>query len=227
MDRLASRAALPRGAGLAETFLTPELLRRLAQAGMAVGAHTRSHPHLDRIDPAAMAEEIEGGKGDLEAAIGGPVRHFAYPNPGEGAGTRRPGCRPARRRLPRRGHLPARAAPVRGRSAAPAAPRRLRRRAGAGAVRGPFALTRQGQGCAFGRGAPPLLVPRPLSTLPATPVTSRNCHRPGGDRRRVLDGGIAHACRISLRQRVASGELRVVPPERRTRLGSPGTRSSS
>ncbi len=84
LDRLATLCERARGEGLAESFLTPDHVSELARAGMTIGAHTRTHPHLDRLDPALHAEEVEGAKADLEALLGAPVEHFAYPNPSGG-----------------------------------------------------------------------------------------------------------------------------------------------
>jgi peptidoglycan/xylan/chitin deacetylase (PgdA/CDA1 family) len=57
-------------------------------AGMTIGAHTRTHPHLDRLAPHLHAEEVAGAREDLEALLGAPVRHFAYPNPAGGGPVR-------------------------------------------------------------------------------------------------------------------------------------------
>lgn len=54
-------------------------LARLATAGFAFGAHTRTHPHLDRLDGAALADEIVGGAADLERWLGIRPATFAYP----------------------------------------------------------------------------------------------------------------------------------------------------
>lgn len=82
LDQLAARAGIPRGDGLAETFVTADQLRSMHRQGMTIGAHTRSHPHLDLADAALHAEELQGSKRDLEEILGEPVTEFAYPNPG-------------------------------------------------------------------------------------------------------------------------------------------------
>ena len=64
--------------------MTPAHLRRMRQAGMGIGAHTRSHPHLDRLPPELHAEEVSGSRADLEQILEEPVTDFAYPNPGGG-----------------------------------------------------------------------------------------------------------------------------------------------
>jgi peptidoglycan/xylan/chitin deacetylase (PgdA/CDA1 family) len=84
MEGLAAAAGVPRGEGLEGSFLTPHMLRSMARRGMTIGSHTRSHPHLDRLEVDRIAEEVEGGKADLENALGSRVDHFAYPNPGGG-----------------------------------------------------------------------------------------------------------------------------------------------
>ncbi|MBP7148539.1 MAG: polysaccharide deacetylase family protein [Acidobacteria bacterium] len=103
LDRLAARARVPRGEGLAGTFMDSDHLRALHRAGMTVGAHTRSHPHLDRLPGEHAAAEVAGSRADLEAVLGAPVRHFAYPNPGGGG----PVCAGARAQAEQAGFLTA------------------------------------------------------------------------------------------------------------------------
>ncbi|RMG48968.1 MAG: hypothetical protein D6718_00635 [Acidobacteria bacterium] len=81
---LAEAAGLARGEGLGTSFMTPEQVLALRDAGMTVGAHTRSHPHLDRLPADRLEEEVAGSRADLEAVLDEPVVHFAYPNPGGG-----------------------------------------------------------------------------------------------------------------------------------------------
>jgi peptidoglycan/xylan/chitin deacetylase (PgdA/CDA1 family) len=82
LDRLALTAGVARGEGLEDSFCRPLDLRRLLDAGMSVGAHTRGHPHLESLPAALHDEEVLGSREDLEDLLGEPVRHFAYPNPG-------------------------------------------------------------------------------------------------------------------------------------------------
>ncbi len=84
LDQLAARAGRARGEGLEGSFMTPEHLRALRAAGMLVGAHTRTHPHLNRLDARHHDDEVAGSRSDLEAALGERVAHFAYPNPSSG-----------------------------------------------------------------------------------------------------------------------------------------------
>lgn len=63
-----------------DLMMTTEQLRRLHAAGMEIGGHTARHPILARMDEQAVRHEITEGKAYLEAALGGRVRFFAYPN---------------------------------------------------------------------------------------------------------------------------------------------------
>lgn len=54
-------------------------LREWCDGGQEVGAHTRHHVHLPKLDGAACREEIVGCKTELEDWCGVPVRHFCYP----------------------------------------------------------------------------------------------------------------------------------------------------
>lgn len=61
-------------------MMRPEQLRRLVEAGMAVGGHTVTHPILTRLQPQQAQREIAEGKERLEQITGRPVELFAYPN---------------------------------------------------------------------------------------------------------------------------------------------------
>ena len=55
-------------------------LRDVADAGIEIGAHTRTHPHLGRIvDANERYDEIVAARDDLQDALGYPVRRFAVP----------------------------------------------------------------------------------------------------------------------------------------------------
>ena len=56
-----------------------EDLKTLAGEGLDLGAHSRTHPHLDRLDPAAVEAECAGAKADIEEVTGVRPRTFAYP----------------------------------------------------------------------------------------------------------------------------------------------------
>ena len=61
-------------------MMRSEQVLALRRAGMQVGAHTRTHPILARLDDGAAVGEIAGSKRDLESLLGEPVTLFAYPN---------------------------------------------------------------------------------------------------------------------------------------------------
>ena len=59
---------------------TVEQLRAMADQGIEIGSHTRTHPNLGAMtDPEQIYDEVVGAKHDLEAALGVTVRHFAFP----------------------------------------------------------------------------------------------------------------------------------------------------
>ena len=62
------------------------MYRAMRAAGMAIGAHSRTHPHLDRLPVEHHPDEVGGSRQDLEQVLGEPVPHFAWPNP-SGGGT--------------------------------------------------------------------------------------------------------------------------------------------
>ena len=55
-------------------------LAGLRAAGIEIGGHSHTHPHLDTLAPRAAREEIAGCKALLEQSLGEPVRSFAYPH---------------------------------------------------------------------------------------------------------------------------------------------------
>ncbi|MBM3724794.1 MAG: polysaccharide deacetylase family protein [Acidobacteria bacterium] len=60
---------------------TRDEIREMARGGIEFGAHTLTHPILSKLPDAATVErEILGSKARLEAELGQPVTHFAYPN---------------------------------------------------------------------------------------------------------------------------------------------------
>lgn len=54
-------------------------LRRLAAEGVTLGAHTCTHPSLDRISPAEAVGEAAGSLQDLRRELGSALPIFAYP----------------------------------------------------------------------------------------------------------------------------------------------------
>lgn len=59
---------------------TLEQLRELARGGIDIGAHTRTHADIGRIaDPRRLVDEVATSRDELEAALGQPIRYFAFP----------------------------------------------------------------------------------------------------------------------------------------------------
>lgn len=54
-------------------------LGRLSEAGISMGAHTCTHPHLASLDAPAVEREIVSSKARLSAELGVDARTFAYP----------------------------------------------------------------------------------------------------------------------------------------------------
>ena len=71
---------------IAKVSLPRDLMMRSAQvlelrkAGMQIGAHTCTHPILERVPDSEALSEISHGKTVLESLLGEPVGLFAYPN---------------------------------------------------------------------------------------------------------------------------------------------------
>jgi peptidoglycan/xylan/chitin deacetylase (PgdA/CDA1 family) len=59
--------------------MTWDELRELAARGVVVGSHTISHPHLPRLDDAALERELTESRTRLEDELGRPCRYLAYP----------------------------------------------------------------------------------------------------------------------------------------------------
>lgn len=69
------------GRGLVEALCMDwDEIEALARHPLAtIGAHTLTHPRLARLDDAEMRTELGAAKSHLEARLGRPVDHFAYP----------------------------------------------------------------------------------------------------------------------------------------------------
>lgn len=61
-------------------MMTSKQVVQLHQAGMQIGAHTRTHPILARLPESQALDEIRGSKLALESLLDVPVHLFAYPN---------------------------------------------------------------------------------------------------------------------------------------------------
>lgn len=57
-----------------------EQLRRLAQAGVGIGSHTRHHRRLGELDPEQRADELVGSLVELRQRLERPLSTLAYPN---------------------------------------------------------------------------------------------------------------------------------------------------
>jgi peptidoglycan/xylan/chitin deacetylase (PgdA/CDA1 family) len=61
-------------------WLDPAAIRDLHEAGVEIGAHSHSHPHLDTLSVRAAQTEIATSKEILEQILQAPVLSFAYPH---------------------------------------------------------------------------------------------------------------------------------------------------
>lgn len=73
-----SRWLLPE-LGLELPLMSWETARALAAEGFQCGAHTVTHPRLTRLDPARRRTELADSRRHLEAELGRPAVHLAYP----------------------------------------------------------------------------------------------------------------------------------------------------
>jgi peptidoglycan/xylan/chitin deacetylase (PgdA/CDA1 family) len=72
-------AALPGGGMPPLPILGWDALARLAERGVGLGGHTRTHPDLRRLEDAAIRDEICGASDELLRQTGMRPRAFAYP----------------------------------------------------------------------------------------------------------------------------------------------------
>jgi peptidoglycan/xylan/chitin deacetylase (PgdA/CDA1 family) len=63
-----------------DLMMTSQQIRELRDAGMQIGAHTRSHPILAKLSADAAHAEIADSRRFLEDVLGERVGLFAYPN---------------------------------------------------------------------------------------------------------------------------------------------------
>jgi peptidoglycan/xylan/chitin deacetylase (PgdA/CDA1 family) len=56
-----------------------DALRAACAAGVEIGSHTVSHPHLPQLPDDELARELRDSKAHLEAEVGRPCRFLAYP----------------------------------------------------------------------------------------------------------------------------------------------------
>ena len=62
-----------------EPVMSWDDVKRLRDEGMTIGSHSATHGPLDGPDPENLKSEIEGSRHELQAGLGIPIRHFAYP----------------------------------------------------------------------------------------------------------------------------------------------------
>lgn len=60
-------------------IMTADQIREWSTLGIEFGAHSRTHPHLPQLAPAALVDEIVGSRDELTRLLGAPVTSFAYP----------------------------------------------------------------------------------------------------------------------------------------------------
>ena len=71
------------------SLVSGDELLRLAGGGLIdIGSHTSQHPFLADLSFGEQRDEVFGGKADLEALLGQPLRSFSYPNGSCSATTR-------------------------------------------------------------------------------------------------------------------------------------------
>lgn len=54
-------------------------LRELAERGVEIGSHSRTHAHLTELSDRELASELDGSRAEIEDALGRPCRLLAYP----------------------------------------------------------------------------------------------------------------------------------------------------
>ena len=65
--------------GAAKRLMNKQQMLKWHDAGMEVGAHSQTHPHLINCNEADLENEVIGCKANLEALLGAPVSQFCYP----------------------------------------------------------------------------------------------------------------------------------------------------
>jgi peptidoglycan/xylan/chitin deacetylase (PgdA/CDA1 family) len=71
--------AMPGAGEREERLLDAGELRRLADSGIEIGSHSRTHRDLTGCSEEKLAAEVAGSRQDLETALGRPVQTFCYP----------------------------------------------------------------------------------------------------------------------------------------------------
>lgn len=60
-------------------LMTGDQVLQVAEAGMEIGSHTATHPHLRGLPAEQLKAEVAGSRSDLAELVGKPIRGFAYP----------------------------------------------------------------------------------------------------------------------------------------------------
>lgn len=79
LDEMARWAGVDLSPRASHRAMTRAELRDLAHSGIAIGAHTVSHPKLSQLSIEAATQEIRASREACEALVDAPVRTFAYP----------------------------------------------------------------------------------------------------------------------------------------------------
>ena len=82
IDNITKQIAFPHDVELGQDLPTntAESIRALANCGIEIGAHTRTHPDLGKVtDPKLLADEVILASQEIEELIGKPVQYFAFP----------------------------------------------------------------------------------------------------------------------------------------------------
>jgi peptidoglycan/xylan/chitin deacetylase (PgdA/CDA1 family) len=77
---LCEEGEIPAAATAELGTMTWEMLREMAQAGVTVGSHTRTHPYLTRESWNRVLDETRGSRNELQTRLGVRVDHFTYPS---------------------------------------------------------------------------------------------------------------------------------------------------
>jgi len=60
-------------------YVSWSALREMKAAGMSIQSHTRTHPFLSELDPAALREELYGSRAELDQQLGQRTHALALP----------------------------------------------------------------------------------------------------------------------------------------------------
>lgn len=72
-------SAWDRAGAAAKPLLDWTQVRALADAGVAFGSHSVSHPNLTRVSPEQLVEELSASKAEIQQRTGRSVNQFCYP----------------------------------------------------------------------------------------------------------------------------------------------------